>query len=134
MFKLKSVLLQAAVMDFCLGLAIYLLANRIQYWLHMPISPEQPFLRIAGGFLVFVAYLYYLAYLHHEQHIILVQATLMLRFIFIVVLYAELILLPAPFGRMHVAMLLPALGETYFAAMQIYHLRKLGRPLLPLGG
>ena len=134
MFKLRAVLLQASLIDLAFGICVLAFASRIQMWLGIGIRPEPFFIRIVGGFLIFVGFLYYLAYLHHESQPILVQATLMLRFIFVSLLFCEVfILLQSPFSIIHISLLIPALGEIYFAVLQTYHLKKLGKPLIPLG-
>lgn len=135
MFALRVILLEAALVDFVLGMFLFSAASQIQNWLYIGRTDEPFFIRIIGGFLVFISYLYYLAYQYHEKQPILIQATLMLRFIFIPLLFCEVfILLPGPFSIVHLSLLIPALGEVYFAAMQIYHLKRLGKPLIPLGG
>lgn len=135
MFKLRVVLLQAALIDLALGIFVFAFASQIQRWLCIGIREEPFFIRIVGGFLVFVGYLYYLAYRYHEKQPILVQATLMLRLIFILLLFSEIfILLRGSFSVVHISLLIPALGETYFAGAQAYHLRKLGKPLIHSGG
>lgn len=134
MFKLRAVLLEASLIDFVLGISVIAFASQIQNWLAIGIRAEPFFIRIAGGFLVFIGYLYYLAYRYHEKYPILVQATLMLRFIFILLLFSEIfILLRGPFSIVHIILLIPVLGEVYFAVMQTYHLRRLGMPLIFLG-
>ncbi len=135
MFKLRVVLLQAWLIDLALGIFIFAFASQIQRWLCIGIRGEPFFIRIVGGFLVFVGYLYYLAFRYHEKQPILVQATLMLRFIFILLLFSEIfILLRGSFSVVHISLLIPALGETYFAGAQAYHLKKLEKPLIHLGG
>ncbi len=131
MFTLRAVLLEASLIDFVLGISVIAFASQIQNWLAIGIREEPFFIRIVGGFLVFIGYLYYLAYRYHEKQPILVQATLMLRFIFILLLFCEMfILLRGPFSIVHISLLIPVLGEVYFAVMQTYHLRRLGMPLI----
>ena len=130
MFQLRVVLLEASLIDIAIGIFDFAFASQIQSWLDIGIKGEPFFIRIIGGFLVFIGYLYYLAYRYHEKQPILIQATLMLRFIFILLLFCEVfVLLPGPFSMVHLSLLIPALGEVYFAALQAYHLRKLGMPL-----
>jgi hypothetical protein len=135
MFRLRVILLEAFVVDIVLGVFLIIFASKIQGWLSIGIREEPIFIRIVGGFLIFIGYLYYLAYRYHERQPILVQSTLILRFIFILLLLTEIfILLPGPFSVIKVSLLIPVLGEVYFAGMQVYHLKKLKIPLILSGG
>lgn len=132
MFKLRTVLLEGALADSVFGLLLLVFASPIQSWLNIGIREEPFFIRVAGGFLIFIGYLYYLTYREHEKYPILIQATFVLRVIFTLLLFSEIfILLPAPFALVHIALLILALGEFYFGVMQAYHLKKLGMPLIP---
>lgn len=132
MFKLRAVLLQGALADSVFGLLLLVFASCFQSLLDIGIREEPLFIRIAGGFLIFVGYLYYLTYRDHEKYPILIQATFVLRIIFTLLLLSEIfILLPRPFALVHIALLILALGEVYFGVMQAYHLKKLGMPLIP---
>lgn len=135
MFRLKIILLEASLIDLAFGIFVLAFASQIQNWLDIGRGGEPFLIRIVGGFLVFIGYLYYLAYLHHERHIIMVQATLMLRFIFILLLFGEIfIMIKGPFSIVHISLLIPAIGEVYFAAAQAYHLKRMGMPFIPIFG
>lgn len=121
----------AIIVDVALGLVCIFFASWVEFILNMPISKEPVFIRLLGLFPVFVGYLYYLIFLDQKKYLLLIQVTVVERFLYPILLSVELFyLLPPPFSLIHLAFIIMALITLFLALMQAYYLRQLGQKIV----
>ena len=130
--KIMRLLFFAAfVVDVALGLLCIFFAHQVQIILNVAIREEPVFIRLLGLFPLFVGYLYFLIFHDQRKYIMLIQITVIERFLYPILLSVELIfLLPGPFSLIHIAFCIMALITLFLALMQVYYLIRLNRKVL----
>ncbi len=121
----------AFIVDAALGLLCIFFAHQVQIILNVAIREEPVFIRLLGLFPLFVGYLYYLLFRDQRKYIMLIQITVIERFLYPILLSVELIfLLPRPFALIHIAFCIMALITLFLALMQVYYLIRLNRKVV----
>jgi hypothetical protein len=113
------------------GPLVVIFAEKIHDIFVISISVEPLFIRIAGLFMFFMGYQYYLAYRNYVKYLSLVQTTIILRGIFMVANLVEaFFLLERPFSFPNYYFIAIGLFDMFMCAVQVYCLKKLGKKWL----
>ena len=120
----------AFVVDVLLGLICVFFAGWVQRTLQLPLEQEPVFLRMLGLFPTFVGYLYYLIFRDMKKYHALIQVTVVERFMYPVILSAELLfLLPNPSAILTISFIVMAVITLFLAIMQTVYLRRENLPV-----
>lgn len=118
----------AFIVDVALGLICILFAHQVQVILNVAIREEPAFIRLLGLFPLFVGYLYYLIFRDQRKYIVLIQATVVERLLYPVLLSLELFyFLAGPFGLIHLLFSIMAVITAFLAFAQVYYLKRLSQ-------
>ncbi len=116
------------------GPVVFLFATKIHSIFVVSIDIEPLFVRTTGLFMLFMGYQYYLAYRDYEEHLCLVQTTIVLRAVFMVAnLLEAFFLLERPFSFPNYYFFAMGLFDMFMGAIQIYCLKRLGKRWLLFG-
>lgn len=128
---MKALFFIAIIVDVALGMFCVFFARWIEIILNLSVNEEPALIRILGLFPIFVGYLYYLIFCDQRKYIVLIQITVVERFLYPILLSAELFyLLPGPFSLIHLAFGIMAVITLFLALMQAYYLKQLNQRII----